>query len=342
MSNSLSIVNAAVVVRLALTIWTAKAKLNRSDLPDTDNLPPEELASLGSKRLFNPAKLRPFGAIKSRAVSFMDKQGVKFLGGWLIDEKNVSAVSKELANLHTEFETAVSSFVADYTAGVQDWLATYPQWSNVLANAMPSVTEIPRRFNFTWQMYKVEPVNTHHTASDGADMHDSIRGVSDKALTEVQSMMEKVYSECFAGKGEHINRKSLRTAENVLAKLDKMSFTHPALSMIYSELKDTIDIMRQPHVSDANQRMFHRVLHRFCHTDSLKAILEHYDLGTINVDEMKNEIDDALYSAREDTENLMDMEDDTPFRTADSELEPAVQEPESGEKSLSDLLDMLY
>ena len=51
-----------------LDIWTARKKLVPLDLGGAE-LPPEDLASLGSKRVCNPEDLRSFTTLKARAVS---------------------------------------------------------------------------------------------------------------------------------------------------------------------------------------------------------------------------------------------------------------------------------
>jgi ABC-type phosphonate transport system ATPase subunit len=74
-----------VVVHLDIAIWTARKKLAATDLGGAE-LPPEDLASLGSKRICNPEDLRTFGTLKARAVSLLDRNGVRFLNGWAIPE----------------------------------------------------------------------------------------------------------------------------------------------------------------------------------------------------------------------------------------------------------------
>ncbi len=53
MTTNITVLQQLLVVNLDVHIWSARKKLTAVDLSDT-NLPPEELASLGSKRICNP------------------------------------------------------------------------------------------------------------------------------------------------------------------------------------------------------------------------------------------------------------------------------------------------
>lgn len=77
----IKILDRLVVVNLNIAIWTARKKLTAADFGGVE-LPPEELASWGSKKVCDPESLRIFGTLKSRAVSHLDRIGIRFLGGW--------------------------------------------------------------------------------------------------------------------------------------------------------------------------------------------------------------------------------------------------------------------
>jgi hypothetical protein len=51
-------------VILNVVIWTARTKLTADDFGHAE-LPPEELASLGSKKICDPANLKIFTALKA-------------------------------------------------------------------------------------------------------------------------------------------------------------------------------------------------------------------------------------------------------------------------------------
>ena len=68
MQSEVTVLDQLVVVNLDIHIWSARRKLMPLDLGNAE-LPPEDLASLGSKRICNPEELKHFTTLKARVVS---------------------------------------------------------------------------------------------------------------------------------------------------------------------------------------------------------------------------------------------------------------------------------
>ena len=71
MTTNITVLDHLVVVNLDIHIWTARKKLVPLDLGGAE-LPPEDLASLGSKRICNPDDLRSFGWNVTASASSAD------------------------------------------------------------------------------------------------------------------------------------------------------------------------------------------------------------------------------------------------------------------------------
>ena len=71
-----------------ISLWGARKKLRTEDLKLTqgDVLPPKDLASLGSKKIFNPKALAKFEALKKRAHVACGRVGIRFMGGYAVPE----------------------------------------------------------------------------------------------------------------------------------------------------------------------------------------------------------------------------------------------------------------
>lgn len=122
MTTTITVLDHLVVVNLDIHIWTARKKLVPLDLGGAE-LPPEDLASLGSKRICNPEDLRTFGTLKARAVNLLERNGIRFLSGWAVPETRMDAIGIELAAIRDEFNAAKESFLQRYEQSVQDWIA---------------------------------------------------------------------------------------------------------------------------------------------------------------------------------------------------------------------------
>ena len=108
--TDITVLDRLVVVNLDVHIWSARKKLLPQDFGNTE-LPPEELASLGSKRVCNPEELKTFGTLKARVTSLLERCGIRFLNGWTIPIEKQEEVSNELANIRNEFNQAKASFL---------------------------------------------------------------------------------------------------------------------------------------------------------------------------------------------------------------------------------------
>ena len=67
------ILDQVVLVKVEANIYGARKKLKKEDLmlADGSKLPPEDLASLGSKRLLDPEQLRSSTALKRKLNAFV-------------------------------------------------------------------------------------------------------------------------------------------------------------------------------------------------------------------------------------------------------------------------------
>jgi len=69
MKETTFILDRLLVVKLDATIWGGRKKLHKEDLilADGSILPPEDLASLGSKKIADPTELAVFNRLKKEA-----------------------------------------------------------------------------------------------------------------------------------------------------------------------------------------------------------------------------------------------------------------------------------
>ena len=100
--TDIKVLDSLLALHLEVNIWTARKKLSPEDFAGA-TLPPEDLASLGSKRICDPEDLRIFGTLKSRAVSLLDRHGVRFLGGWAIPLDQAEWTVSELEQILHDF-----------------------------------------------------------------------------------------------------------------------------------------------------------------------------------------------------------------------------------------------
>ncbi len=234
-ATTITVLDHLVVVNLDIHIWTARKKLVPLDMGGAE-LPPEDLASLGSKRICNPEDLRTFGTLKARAVNMLERNGIRFLSGWAVPETRMDAIGIELAAIRDEFNASKETFLQRYEQSVQDWIAKHPQWGNIIANSIVSEEYVRSRMDFRWQMFKVQSPDTAAGALKDDLQHD-VDTLGTTLFDEVAKAAGEAWHRCYAGKTE-ITRKALSPLKSIYDKLMGLTFVEPRVAPV-AELLDT-------------------------------------------------------------------------------------------------------
>lgn len=243
-----TLLNASAVVQLNISVWTARAKLQRSDLKvKEDDLPPEAIASLGSKRLFPIEDLRIFNALKTKAFKYLGQVGVQFMKGWLVEESQLGAIDQHLDQMRSEFNKARDAFVDSYYQKTEEWLNQYPEWRDMLAEAMPSVSDVASRFTFGWQGFKIAPTAANGMGSQA--MAEELQDVPERARLGALNELVELYNGPFVP-GKAITKKTLRPLKTYIDKLNALSFANPELDRYSGMLYDVYNDMASTHNPD--------------------------------------------------------------------------------------------
>ena len=232
--TDITVLDHLLVVNLDIHIWTARKKLVPLDLGGAE-LPPEDLASLGSKRVCNPEDLRSFTTLKARAVSLLERSGIRFLSGWAVPNARIDDIMRELAVIRDEFNAAKESFLQRYEQSVQDWIARHPQWGNIIAGSTVSQEYVRSRLDFRWQVFQVAQPKTMDCNMD--NLKEDIDRLGGTLFDEIAKAAGEAWHRCYAGKTE-ITRKALSPLKAMYDKLMGLTFVEPRVAPV-AELLDT-------------------------------------------------------------------------------------------------------
>ena len=232
--TDITVLDHLLVVNLDIHIWTARKKLVPLDLGGAE-LPPEDLASLGSKRVCNPEDLRSFTTLKARAVSVLERSGIRFLSGWAVPDTRIDDIMRELAVIRDEFNAAKESFLQRYEQSVRDWIARHPQWGNIIAGSTVSEEYVRSRLDFRWQVFQVAQPEAVDRNMD--NLKEDIDRLSGTLFDEIAKAAGEAWHRCYAGKTE-ITRKALSPLKAMYDKLMGLTFVEPRVAPV-AELLDT-------------------------------------------------------------------------------------------------------
>lgn len=230
--SDIRVLDNILAVNLNVTLWSARRKLTLEDFGPVD-LPPEDLASLGSKRIAPPESLRIFGTLKARAFALLDRHGIRFLGGWAIPEDKATEIVQELTVIRDEFFACKEVFLAEYDGLVRDWIAKHADWANILANATVGSDYVRARLGFAWQFYKVAPLMGHPDAATMAasGLYEEVEQLGAALFTEIAKSADETWRKVYAGRTE-VTHKALSPLRTMYQKLMGLTFVEPHVAPV--------------------------------------------------------------------------------------------------------------
>ena len=267
--TDIKVLDSLLALHLEVNIWTARKKLSPEDF-DGAKLPPEDLASLGSKRVCDPETLRVFGTLKARAVSLLDRHGVRFLGGWAIPENQADSIVTELDQILQDFNAAKEDFLSRYDESVREWIAKHPGWEQIIFDSTVSADYVRSRMGFLWRLYRIVPPDPADPVMVG--IKDEVEGLGQTLFGEVSKAATEAWHKCFAGKME-ITRKALSPLRTIHQKLSGLSFVEPRVSPVADLIHTAFEhLPKRGKIEGANLIMLQGLVSLLRDTD---ALIEH-------------------------------------------------------------------
>lgn len=240
-ASDLGVVNSLYAFILQVKIWPGRTKLTKEDFPDVE-LPPEEIASLGSKKLCDPEKLRPFGKLKARAEELLDNRGIRFLKGWAIPDSIAEETAEQLDAIMEEFEVEKEIFLTNYNGIIRDWINQHPAWSNVISNSSVSESHVRARLGFKWQAFEVTMPQSENTGSSvlNRGLHEEVTGLGNTLYAEIARAADEAWKRCYQGKSK-ISHKALSPLRTIYNKLVTLSFVEPHIAPVADLIRTAMD-----------------------------------------------------------------------------------------------------
>ena len=264
--TDIKVLDSLLALHLEVNIWTARKKLSPEDFAGA-TLPPEDLASLGSKRICDPEDLRIFGTLKARAVSLLDKHGVRFLGGWAIPQDQADIIVTELEQILSDFNTAKEDFLARYDESVREWISKHAGWEQIIADSTVSADYVRSRIGFIWRLYRIVPPDPADPVMEG--LRQEVESLGETLFGEVAKAASEAWHKCFAGKTE-ITRKALSPLRTIHQKLSGLSFVEPRVTPIVDLIHTAFEhLPRRGRIEGANLLMLQGLVSMLRDTDTL-------------------------------------------------------------------------
>ncbi len=230
-----------ICFNLDIHLWTARRQLSPADLGISESeIPPVELASLGSKRVFDPEYLKVFDRLKKESERMLAGNGLRFLGGYAIPAERCKKVKAELERIKTEFMAEKDSLELNYTQVRDKWISDYPKYSEAIRRALVPWETVNRQLNYGYQAFKVIPSATlsdDEMAQDG--FSQAVNGLSDQLYAEIAKEAEQAWQKSIVGRDE-ITRRALSPLKRIIEKMEGLAFLDSAVRPISDHIANVL------------------------------------------------------------------------------------------------------
>ena len=234
------ILERVVLVKVEANIYGARKKLKKEDLvlADGSKLPPEDLASLGSKRLLDPDQLTVFNRLKKEAERICLRVGTRFLGGFAIPNEAAAGITAELERIAQDFAVAKTKFLAGYDAAVTDWVVRHPEFSGIIEQAVDSVEFVSTRLSFDYLVVTVG-LPEALPPEDVARLETKIGSMSEQMFYEISVEANQFIEQSLLGK-DQVTRNALRPIRRMRDKLDGLGFLDYRVAPVVNTIDDLL------------------------------------------------------------------------------------------------------
>jgi len=235
-----SVLQDVVVVSVEAHIWSGRKKLRPEDLTTSGRLPPKELVSLGSKKVFNPKALKPFAKIKREAESLCLAKGVRFARAFAIPKCELSGVVAGLRSAREDFARERDAFLDAYEEEREKWKARYPGYERLIETELLSKEAVAARLSFGFQAFAVNEVEfdtrdeAQQTGAGGL-----VLGLVGQLYQEVASEAREHMDRSLLGRVE-VTQKFLRPIRAIREKLAGMAFLDATLDPIVKTIDEVL------------------------------------------------------------------------------------------------------
>lgn len=213
-----------VLVKVEANIYGARKKLKKEDLvlADGSRLPPDDLASLGSKRLLDPDKLSVFNRLKKEAERICLRVGTRFMGGFAIPVETATSITEGLERIAHDFAVAKGDFLAGYESAVKDWVIRHPEFAVIIEQAVDSVEYVSTRLSFDYLVVTIG-LPEQLPEKDLARLEQKVGSLSGQMFYEISVEANQLIEQSLLGK-DQVTRNALRPIRRIRDKLDGLSF----------------------------------------------------------------------------------------------------------------------
>lgn len=212
------------MVSVKASMWGARKKISTTEisgkLKEGESLPPDAIATAGSKAIFPKEYIGAVAQAKNRLLSWMAKNGIVTSSTTAVIPYALKAEFMDVAKECEEhFKAGVNKIINDYDYELSAYASKWPEWSDFILRSAMKKEQIQDKYS--WKT-RAQPYTTFE--DDENSLHDEL--VSDLFVQMSEDMFdyfEKVIT------NDKITARGVGRLSDTIDKLKSFAFLSPKL-----------------------------------------------------------------------------------------------------------------
>ena len=221
---NLNLHDRSLFTTLAINIWSGSKKLTAKDFGlSNEQLPPGKLASLGSKKIFNPNHIEPFNRMRYEVRNFLTQYSLPFANGFIYPEEYVDTIDSFLEEQKLVFNDKKRLFLEEYEKNLEEWLqeADNVQWRHLISGSIVDAGFVANKFNFGWFTMSFNP------AVKSGQLEEAVVNLPASVFADVVESAKLLLMTARKKGNDHTNQKAIPPFERMMEKLNRLRFFNP-------------------------------------------------------------------------------------------------------------------
>jgi len=218
---------------LDVTTYTGRKSLSKAEKARMGIDAPEDLLSVGYKKVIDPKEVAIFQTLKKNAERLCYKHGARFLGGFAVESTKAQELTRELKVVKEQYEEARKNFLASYKRKMDEWRNQHPGYESMITDSL-TPGQLEHKLRFGVQTVQVMPVE-----SECSNLDDKVSGLGGRVLHEISQDANRLWDASLRGR-DRVSQKVLNPIRAMKEKLDSLSFVDPRLSYMVDHIEGVL------------------------------------------------------------------------------------------------------
>lgn len=267
----MQVIDKISVVMLETKIWTGARRLHPEDifLGTDGKMPPEDVASLGSKKICDPKALNVFQRLSTQMERECFLVGTRFLRGYAIPDTALTALTAKLDALVAEFLQEKTAFLASYESVVEKWIASHVGFEDLIRRSTLTAHDIEHRIDCGYSTFRIGYAPEKATE---AVLDAKVGGLSGTLYREIATEAKEAFQGAFT-KGI-ATRRIFNPIRRMVDKLDGLSFLNEGIRRLVDAVRTAMDplIHGSGPLTDAEMYQILSIANLLSSVDNMQAV----------------------------------------------------------------------